>query len=140
MGASRTPEVVTIHIDGLDEQLVLPEQLQLGLAGVAAVEGERRLILAVFEDALQAFRRYAAASDTRGRNLFREAEEWFMEGDAGAVLSFEYVSETLGLDAEQVRSALRRWRDRSRHRARPESVTTLAFRATPPRLKKASGE
>jgi hypothetical protein len=63
-----------------------------------------------------------------------------MQGDAGAVLSFEYVSETLGLDAEQVRSALRRWRDRSRHRARPESVAILACRATPPRLKKASGE
>jgi hypothetical protein len=63
-----------------------------------------------------------------------------MEGDAGAVLSFEYVSETLGLDAEQVRAVLRRWRDRSRHRARPELVVTLARRATPPHLKKASGE
>ena len=140
MSASRTAEVVRIHIDDLDEQVVLPEQLQLGLAGVAFVEGERRLILAVFEDALQAFRRYAAATDTRGRNLFREAEEWFMDGDAGAVLSFEYVSETLGLDAERVRSALRRWRDRARHHARPESVVTLACRSTLERLKKASGE
>jgi hypothetical protein len=140
MSASLTPEVVRIHVDDLDEQVVLPEQFQLGLAGVAAVEGERRLILAVFEDALQAFRRYAAASDTRGRHLFREAEEWFMEGDAGAVLSFEYVSETLGLDVEKVRSALRRWRGRSRHRAHPESVAAIACRATPPRLKRASGE
>lgn len=139
---AQTPGVVSIHLDDMDEQLVLPEQLHLGLAGVAAVEGERRLILAVFEDALQTFRRYAAASDAHGRTLFREAEEWFMDVDAGAVLSFEYVSDALGLDVELVRASLRRWRDRSRHRTRCGSVTVLSCRQgdAPPRLKKASGE
>jgi hypothetical protein len=133
---------VTIHLDEMDEQVTLPEQPDLGLAGAAAVEGERRLVLAVFEDALQTFRKYAAAADARGRTLFREAEAWFMEGDAGAALSFEYASETLGLDVELVRAALRRWRDRSRPRPRSGSVAVVSSRAddAPWRLKKASGE
>jgi len=140
--ASETSEVVRIQLDDLDEQVVLPEQFYSGLAGAAVVEGERRLILAVFEDALQTFRKYVAASDQRGRLLFREAEEWFMEVDAGAVLSFEYVSEALGLDAELVRSTLRRWRDRCRRGPRLGSVTVLQCRESdaPLPLKKASGE
>ena len=139
--AAHSQEVVRIRLDDLDEQLVLPEQFYSGLSGVAAVEGERRLILAVFEDALHTFRKYAGAVDARGRELFREAEEWFME-DAGAALPFGYVSETLGFDAETVRSALRRWRDRTRHRIRPASVTVLPRRDVDvePHIKKASGE
>jgi len=139
---AHTQEVVRIRLDELDEQLVLPEQFYSGLSGVAAVEGERRLILAVFEDALQTFRKYAGAVDARGRELFREAEEWFMEEDVGAALSFGYVSETLGFDTETVRSALRRWRDRSRRRIRPGSVTVLPCRDVDvePHIKKASGE
>ncbi len=141
--AAQNREVISLHLDDLDEQIILPEQLHLGLAGVAAVEGERRLILAVFEDALQAFRKYAGASDARGQMLFGEAEEWFLAGDAGAVLSFEYVSEALGLDAELVRAQLRRWRERSRHRRARSGLAAVPSRpqgGAPPRLKKASGE
>lgn len=141
--ARETSEVIRIHLEDLEEQVVLPEQFHSGLAGVAAVEGERRLLLAVFEDALHTFRRYAAASDPRGRLLFQEAEEWFMEVDAGAVLSFEYASEVLGLDAEWVRSSLRRWRDRTRRRIRLGTVAIRACREdgnAAPRLRKASGE
>jgi len=106
-------------LDDSDEYVTLPDQLHAGLGGAAVVEGEWRLLVAVLEDALQTFQKYATASDVRGRALFREVEEWFMEADTGATLSFEYISETVGLEAEQIRGELRRWRERLLQRIHP---------------------
>jgi len=38
-------------------------------------DGERRLMIAVLEDAVDVFRKQAGADDERGQQLFREAEE-----------------------------------------------------------------
>ena len=86
----------------------------------AAVEGERRLLIAVLEDALHCFQKYAFAVDARSQRLFREAEEWFMQPDTGAAFTFEYICETRGLDPESVRSGLRRWCERRIAGTRPQ--------------------
>lgn len=78
----------------------------------AAVEGERRLLMAVLDDALRCFQKYAFASDLRGQELFREAEEWLMEPRTGAAFTFEYICEARGLDPDFLRSSLRRWCER----------------------------
>ena len=39
-------------------------------------EGERRLLIAVLEDAVDVYRKQAGARDVRGQEMFREAEEW----------------------------------------------------------------
>jgi hypothetical protein len=96
--------------DGLGQQLGLPGQLGRGPSADPEVEGELRLCLAVLEDAVDTFKKYAAAKDTRGRRLFHEAEEWLMHPETGAAISFEYVSETLGFDVAAVRARLERWR------------------------------
>ena len=109
LGAARTGDG---HFDGLGEPMtVLPGQLIAsgGLAGAPQVEGERRLLIAVLEDALHCFQKYAGAVDRRGRQRFVEAEEWFMEPDSKAKLTFEYICETGGLDADSIRANLRRW-------------------------------
>lgn len=107
MGTSQEGE---IHLEDLTEpQGVLPSQFFSRSGRVARVEGERRLMVAVLEDAVRSFRKYALASNRRGRRLFREVEAWFMEPDTGAALSFDYVCEASGVDADSVREKLRRW-------------------------------
>jgi hypothetical protein len=133
-------------LDGSDEYVTLPDQAYAGLGGAAAVDGQWRLLLAVLEDALQTFQKYATASDVRGRALFREVEEWFMEADTGATLSFEYISETVGLEADRIRGELQRWRERRlqrvhqlRPRPQPGDDPDAEIDRTLPGLKKASG-
>lgn len=98
--------------DVAQPEAVLPHQFFSDCWENAAVEGERRLLVAILEDAIHCFQKYAFAADPRSQRLFREAEEWFMQRDSGAAFTFEYICETRGLDPESVRSGLRRWRER----------------------------
>lgn len=130
-----------------DPQHLIPELQFSRLFQSTAVEGERRLFVAVLEDAVHCFQRYALASDMQGQARFREAEEWLMESDTGALVSFEYICEMYGFDTESIRSHLRRWRDaRTAEMHQANGVTVLEEAAgrrrddDPPRLNRASGE
>jgi hypothetical protein len=78
---------------------------------------EKRLMAAIVDDAVNCFLRYRFATDPRGRRLFREAEEWLMNGDRCWAFSFESICDTLGLDAGCLRKGLRQW-----HARRSEAV------------------
>ena len=71
------------------------------------LEPERVLLLALLEDAIHCYRKFAGARNRAGRQQFREAEEWLMGGGDGWVFGFENVCELLGLDPEYVRRGLR---------------------------------
>ena len=72
-------------------------------------EGERRLLLAIFEDAIRCYQKYAFSGTRRGRRLFRELETWFA-GDPEATVTFGYICDVFGIDPDYVRDALARWR------------------------------
>src|SRR6185369_3247257 len=57
--------------------------------------GERRLLLAVLEDGIRTFLKYAQATHGRGLNLRREALAWLTTDDRREVFSFENICETL---------------------------------------------
>ncbi len=58
----------------LEPAMVLPAQV-FGFALDASLVPEKRLLLAVLEEAVVTFQRYATEQGRRGRRLFREAEE-----------------------------------------------------------------
>jgi hypothetical protein len=89
--------------------LVLPTQFFRTLRGREAQGGERRLIIAVLEDAINCFQKNLFARDNRSRRLFREAENWVMSADRDLPFAFESICEFLSLDAEYIRQGLRRW-------------------------------
>ena len=130
-----------LQFEDLGDQAVLPDPSFSAFQDVVVIEGAHRLLLAVLEDAIRTFQRYALASDPRGRALFREAEAWLMGSDSGAALSVDFISEAIGFDAEFVRSRLRRWRERCLADTRPtvEVVITEPERGRAG-LRKASGE
>jgi len=90
------------------------------------LEPEKALLLAVLEDAIHRYRKFAGARNRAGREQFREAAEWLMGGGDGWVFAFDNICDLLGLDPEYVRRGLRESaarpaadnRDRPRRHAR----------------------
>jgi len=75
------------------------------------VERERRLVLAIVEEAVRSYQRYAYATNRRGRRLFWETCEWFAERDQPWIFSFENACHILDLEPDSIRQGLTRWRD-----------------------------
>ncbi len=76
-------------------------------------EGERRLMIAVLEDAVAVYRKQAGARDARNQQLFREAEEWIEDPDRTWLFSFQNICDVLGLDPDYLRRGLHLWKERA---------------------------
>ena len=77
---------------------------------------EKRLLLAVLEEAVATYQRHAMAIDPRSRAVFAEVEAWFASEDVAWLYAFVPICEVLGLDATYVRSGLGPWAARHRRR------------------------
>jgi hypothetical protein len=98
------------------------------------IERERRLVLAILEEAVRSYQRYAFATNRRGRRLFGETCEWFDAQADPWVFSFENICHALDLDPENIREGLSRWR--REHAPRRQVATTLPVGY---RLRRAAG-
>jgi len=67
-------------------------------------------MLAVLEDALDCFQKYAIARDGHGQQLFDEAQHWITSNDRGWFFSYENICETLEINPEYLRRGLETWR------------------------------
>lgn len=92
--------------------ILLPAQYFETFRRKAPLEPEKRLMLAVLEDAIACFQKYLFARDTKGRSLFREAEEWILEEGSNWLFSFENICEVLGFSPKYVRRGLLEWKER----------------------------
>ena len=108
---ARVIEVKATSLE-LAPETVLPSQFFDRLQVDATLQPEKRLMLAVLEDAVGTFQKYVNVSSRHGRRLFSEVEEWFASADADWPFAFVNVCQALGLDAEYLRVGLWRWRDR----------------------------
>lgn len=72
---------------------------------MAPLEGEKRLMLAVLERAVDDFRTYANVPTGRGRWLFREVAAWFESSETGP-FDFEGICQATGLDPDFIRKGL----------------------------------
>src|SRR5215510_10869735 len=74
-------------------------------------EGEERLMLAVLENAVEYFQKYVLARKPSRKQLFQEAEEWFLDKDSDALYSFENICDTLGFHPDHIRKGLMAWKE-----------------------------
>jgi len=95
--------------------LVLPSQLFT--PPTPYPEGERRLMLAVLEDAIGVFLRHREGADARGWRLFAETAQWIASDDTESPFSFLGVCDVLGLEPSCLRRGLARCRRMGRARA-----------------------
>lgn len=100
----------------LEPETILPSQFFGGLQIDASMQPEKRLMLAVLEDAVGTFQKHVHAHDRRGHTLFTEAEEWFASDETEWPFSFVTMCTGLGLEPVYVRRGLWRWRDEQRAR------------------------
>ena len=104
----------------LDERLpnlfepdtLLPIQYFEAMRKKHLLEGEKRLILSVLEDAVECFMKCIDAATNKGQRLFREADEWITHEDKRWVFSFDNVCDMLDINAEYMRVGLSRWKER----------------------------
>jgi len=101
---------------------VLPEPdiiLPSHLLGRTIATPEKRLLLAVLEEAVGTYHRYIVATDHRDRAIFVAVEEWFASDDAAWLYSFVGICDALGLEPSYVRAGLGPWVERHRTSLRP---------------------
>lgn len=116
----------------LDEKLpnlfepdtLLPIQYFEAMRRKHLLEGEKRLILSVLEDAIECFMKCIESSTNKGQKLFRDAEEWINLQDKHWVFSFDNVCEMLDINPDYMRAGLQRWK--------AKKVEAIARRALEP--------
>ncbi|MFQ5666814.1 MAG: hypothetical protein ACE5I7_10335 [Candidatus Binatia bacterium] len=104
---------------------LVPAQFYAAFRGGSAVRGEKRLMLAVLQDALDCYQKYAFARDGHGRQLFADADDWIGCEDRDWYFSFENICEILEINPAYLRLGVQRWRQqalRSRSSARATPV------------------
>ena len=89
---------------------LLPAQYFAAFSREGGMVRERRLMLAVLQDAVECYQKYALARDPRGVELFRDASQWIESGERDWPFSYENVCEVLGLNPEYIRKGLSKWR------------------------------
>ena len=127
--AARTIETSKGNGVGFEPETILPSQYFDRFQIDASLQPEKRLMLAVLEDAVGTFQKYAVATGRRARRLFTESEEWFASDETSWPYSFLPICQALGLEPEYVRRGLQRWRHGQVEDARyPGNVIRFPFR------------
>ena len=88
-----------------EPEIVLPGQLE-SLRGDAQ-QPERRLMLAVLEDAVAVLSRHAVGKDVRSQRRVREIERWYEDRAGHGLFAFENICAVLGFDPDALRAGMR---------------------------------
>lgn len=112
----------------LESEVILPCQFFERIRSEFSAQPEKRLMLAVVEDAIATFQKCLPGATHRQRRLLREVEEWFASADAGWPFSFQNICTALGLNADYLRSGLGRWKARQLARWRSGLTSPSPFR------------
>ncbi len=105
-----------------EPDILLPAQHAIR-ARRLALDPSQRLVVAMFEDALECFQKHWAATDRKMRALHDSAREWIWSEEREWPYSFLNVCALLSLDAGYVRTGLEIWLDRQkRHHVRGKVV------------------
>ena len=99
------------------------------------LDGERRLMLAVLEDAVDMYRKHCGAHG-RNRQLFLDAEDWIDDNDRTWVFSFLNLCDVLDLDGDYLRRGLHALKARAAGAPRRLPMLTVDEE---PELRRASG-
>ena len=92
------------------------------------LEPEKKLMLAVLEDAIACFQKYAFTRDRKRKQLFQEAEYWVQDTNSDWPFSFANVCETLGFDPDYLRQGLGQWKAAKLESRAKAKIYQLALR------------
>ena len=102
----------THRIFGQPDMLSVQEYLHV-YQGTAADTPERRLMAAVLRDGIDCFIRDCFAPNRHRKRSYREAEEWFFNGNDRDVFSLDNVCGILNIDPGYIRRTLQRYKEQN---------------------------
>ncbi len=94
----------------LQADIMVPSQYFDRVRSEDSSQPEKRLMLAVMENAIGTFQKSIYAATRRQRRLLKETEEWIHSFDTSWPVSFENICDSLGIEAEYLRSGLAQWK------------------------------
>jgi len=137
-GKMQEKETLDEKLPGLFEpDTLLPIQYFEAMRRKHLLEGEKRLILSVLEDAVECYMKCIDAASSKGQRLFRDADEWINLEDKHWVFSFDNVCDMLDIHPEYMRRGLRRWKER---RLEAIAAKAAAAQAAPPVIQESAPE
>jgi hypothetical protein len=112
---------------------LLPDQYLDTFRRKLHLEPEKKLMLAILEDAIACYQKYLFARDSKGKALFHEAEEWVEDAHAEGVFAFDHVCEALGLNPDYLRRGITEWKNSETVQRTQARVYRLAPRTRKPK-------
>lgn len=111
----------------LEADLIVPSQFFDRIKAERSSQPEKRLMLAVMEDAISTFQKSAPGITRRQRRLLKETEDWIGSADSNWPFSFENICAALDIEAEYLRGGISRWKKVLQAReAQPTAPTRLS--------------
>ena len=105
-------------IGALFEPDTLASQRYQSLFQSRQISPEKRLILAILDDAVQSFIETMRPRSPKERREFEEAQMWIMEANSEWIFSFESICNQLGLDPDYLRGGLQKLKIEASHAPR----------------------
>lgn len=94
----------------LEPDTIVPAQYFDRVGFDAGCQPEKRLVLAIIEDAITTFQRHVNDNSRRGKRLVEDVENWMAGAQSEDSFSFETVCAALDIEAEYIRNGLLQWK------------------------------
>ncbi len=111
----------------LEPDTLVPAQYFDRMGTDIAFQPEKRLMLAVLEEAIATFQRHVPSQTARSLRLVQDVEEWFNARDQDWPFSFENICGALSLEPEYLRTGMTSWKAAERRRAGIGQPTVYRF-------------
>jgi hypothetical protein len=92
--------------------VLIPDQYFEAVRTTTGLEPEKKLMLAVLEDAVHCFQDNVSEQSETRKKLSADAEEWFSNQGDDSAFSFENICDALGLNPGYLRQGLLRWKEK----------------------------
>lgn len=100
----------------LGPDTLVPAQYFDRVGADAASQPEKRLMLAVLEEAIATFQRHVRSETRRGMRLVEEVEDWIAGTGGEWPFSFDNICAALDLDPQCLRTGMDRWKQTERRK------------------------
>lgn len=93
-----------------ESDILVPSQFFDRPQAEGSAQPEKRLMLAVMEDAIATFQKSVLGANRRQRRLLRETEQWIQSDDTSWPFSFDNICAALSIESGYLRGGLLNWK------------------------------
>lgn len=108
-------------------EVILPEQFSDRATLRPSDRGEKRLMLAVLEEAVATFQRHVDSRTRSGQRIFQEAQDWIVSTDSDWPFAFENICYALDIEPEFLRAGLMSWKEKQLAAAKEPGARVYRF-------------